>query len=382
MKGLSKFDDIRSFTDEEANGILKEISRHPMVFSIMKMVNPEIKKEDAVKFVESIDSITDFQRRFSYPGLKLIIDKTSDGLFVDGLSDLDTNGSYLFISTHRDIILDASFLNVLMIEEGMKVCEAAIGDNLVKKDIVYKLARLNRNFIVKRDAPVREMIENSRHLSEYIQFVIHKMVRSVWIAQREGRTKDGKDATNPGLLKMIVMSATKGEDVVEFLKKTKIVPLAVSYEYDPNDRFKIDELIARENDLPYMKDKNEDFQQILMGVMGNKKRIHIGVGKPLDKELDELKELRGNKLLKRLAEIIDYKISEKYKLWPSNFIAYDLLNNTKEYEHLYNKLEKKAFLRRVEKRAIQHENDEAQRTFLEIYANPVVNKRNLGISVS
>jgi|LGVF01.1.fsa_nt_gb hypothetical protein len=374
-EGLSKFDDIRPYTDEESQQIFKQISKHPAIFSIMKVMNPYLKKEEAVEYVESLKSIDDFQRKFSYPGLRLVIDKTSEGLTESGLSDLEKDESYLFISTHRDILLDTSLLSFLMLDRGMKTPEAAIGDNLIKRGLVNNLAKLNRNFIVKRDAPVREMVVNSRHLSEYIQFVIHNKKRSVWIAQREGRAKDGLDATNPGLLKMITMAASKKENIVDFLKNAKIVPLSISYEYDPNDRFKIDELIAKEQNLPYSKDRNEDFQHITTGLMGWKKRIHLVAGKPLDKELDQLEGLAGNKLLKKLAEIIDTEIILNYKLWPSNYIAYDKLNKTKEFSHLYNDADEKSFLRRIEKRAIQHDHDDAERKFLEMYANPVLSKK-------
>lgn len=377
IEGLSKFDDIRPFTDEEAQGIFKEISRHPAIFSIMKVVNPYLTKEEVTEYVESLRSVDDFQRKFSYPGLRMLIDKTSEGLTHEGIDDLDMDESYLFVSSHRDIMLDTSLLNFVMLERGMKVSEAAIGDNLVTKSFINKLAKLNRNFIVKRDAPVREMVVNSRHLSEYIQFVIHNKKRSVWIAQREGRAKDGIDATNPGLLKMITMAAGRGEDIISFLKKTRIVPLSISYEYDPNDRYKIDELIAKEQDIPYLKERNEDFQHIVTGMMGFKKRIHIAAGEPLDKDLGQLEGLSGNKLLKKLADIIDHKIISNYKLWPSNYIAFDKLKDSSEYKEFYNDFDEKSFLRRIEKRAVEHDHDDAERKFLEMYANPVISKINI-----
>jgi len=377
IEGLSKFDDIRPFTDEEAKEVFKEISTHPAIFSIMKVINPYLTKEEVTEYVESLKTIDDFQRKFSYPGLRMVVEKTSEGLTHEGIDKLDIDGSYLFISSHRDIMLDTSLLNFIMLERGMKLSEAAIGDNLVTKDFLNKLAKLNRNFIVKRNAPVREMVVNSRHLSEYIQFVLHNKKRSVWIAQREGRAKDGIDVTNPGLLKMITMSANKGEDIIDFLKKTKIVPLAISYEYDPNDRFKIDELIAKEQNIPYLKERNEDFQQIVTGMIGFKKRIHLAVGKPLDEELDALEGLSGNKLLQKLAEIIDYHIISNYKLWPTNYIAYDKLMGTSEYKDYYTDFDEKSFLRRIERRAVEHDHEDAERKFLEMYANPVISKKAL-----
>jgi len=379
MEELEKFKDIRPYTDEEAIKVFKEISSHPAIYSVMKVLNPYLNKEEVKEYIESFKSVDDFQRKFSYPGLRYIIDKTSDGLSECGLDLLDKNSAYLFVSTHRDIMLDTSLLNFLMFNHGFKLSEAAIGDNLIKRDLLNKLARLNRNFVVKRDAPVREMIVNSKKLSEYINFVINKKNRSVWIAQREGRTKNGKDATHPGLLKMLTLASEKEQSVVDYLKNLRIVPLAISYEYDPTDRLKINELIAKENNEEYLKYRNEDFQQIITGLTGSKKRIHLTASNVLGDELNVLKDYQGNKLLQKLAEIIDYKIIESYKLWPSNYIAYDILNNTNKFESEYSPAEKKSFLRRLEKRATQHSHKDASRTFLEMYANPVISKENIGL---
>ena len=373
MINLSKFDDIRPYTDQESIAIYNEICSHPAVYSVMKVMNPYLKKEEVVDMIKAFKTVDDFQRKFSYPGLKHIIDKTSDGLTYQGIDELDKDTSYLFISNHRDIMLDTSLLSLIMLEKGMKTPEAAIGDNLVTRDLLSKFSKLNRNFLVKRSASGREMLLNSKHLSEYIQFVIHNKDRSVWIAQKEGRTKDGLDETNPGLLKMLAMAAPRKGDVVDYLKKTKIVPLSISYEYDPNDRFKIDELIAKEQDTPYLKDRNEDFRQIITGMIGQKQRINIKASKPLDEELDELYDYSGNKLFQRLAEIIDSKIIGNYKLWPSNFLAYDLSNKTNKFSDKYSDINKKMFLRRIEKRAVQHKHNDAEKKFLEMYANPVEN---------
>ncbi|MCK5824114.1 MAG: 1-acyl-sn-glycerol-3-phosphate acyltransferase [Ichthyobacteriaceae bacterium] len=379
MNNLSKYDDIRPSTDEEAREIFKYLSKHPIVQSIMKLFNPTLSKEELVEYIASIKDVEDFQAKFSYLGMKYIKDITSDGLTYEGLDGLKPENGYLFISTHRDILLDAGFLNYLFYEHGLNLAEQAIGDNLISKNFISQLSKVNRNFIVKRDAPVREMVANSRHLSEYIQLTLHEKNWNVWIAQREGRTKDGLDKTNPGLLKMLTLAADRKGNMVEYLKKQKIVPMAVSYENDPNDRFKIDELIAKENAIPYAKAKDEDFQHILMGIIGKKKRMHLALGAPLDKELDELEGLAGNKLLQRLADILDKEIVRNYKLWPSNFIAYDILNKTDKYKSKYNKLEEKSFLRRLERRAVQHVHFDAERKFLEMYANPIVNKMNFNL---
>jgi hypothetical protein len=378
---LNNFDDIRPYTDQEAEVVLKKISKHPVIHSVMKIINPLLKKEEIEDYFQSFKTIDDFQRKFSYPALRHVIDKTSDGLQYEGVNSLEKDKAYTFISTHRDIMLDTSLLNFLLLGKGLKATESAIGDNLVKRKTINSLSRLNRNFIVKRSASGREMLQNSKHLSEYIQNVLHSKKRSVWIAQREGRTKDGIDQTNSGLLKMLMMAASKQDDLVDYLKGMNIVPLSISYEYDPTDRLKISELIAKENNETYLKDRNEDFQQIVTGIIGKKKRMKLVAGKVLNEELDSLRQYSGKKFVTELVKLIDLKIVDNYQLWPTNFLAYDILNNTKRFSDRYNEVEEKSFLRRIEIRAGRRIEELAEEKFLEMYANPIVNKENLGLEI-
>jgi len=233
---------------------------------------------------------------------------------------------------------------------------------------------LNRNFLVLRGLTPREMLQSSKLLSEYIgQLLLHEN-RSVWIAQREGRTKDGNDETNPGVLKMIGMGSDEA-NLMDYFKKIKIVPVSISYEYDPTDVLKMPQLMAEANNEIYIKEKNEDFMTILSGVMGQKKRIHIHVDKVLDTEIDTViaENDNSNKQVQALAQVIDDAILSNYKLWPTNYIAYDIVNKTNTYSHLYTENEKSLFERRLEMR-IDHDNPVALEGFLAMYANPVVNK--------
>jgi hypothetical protein len=218
------------------------------------------------------------------------------------------------------------------------------------------------------------MLQSSKLLSEYIKQLLLHENRSVWIAQREGRTKDGNDATNPGVLKMLGM-ASEDKNVMEYFKKIKIVPVSISYEYDPTDVLKMPQLMAEANNEIYVKEKNEDFQNILSGVLGQKKRIHIHIGKVIDSEIDTIvaNEENANKQVLALAQAIDDAILTNYKLWPTNFIAYDILHKTNQYSHLYTENEKSLFERRLEMR-IDHDNPVLLEGFLSMYSNPVVNK--------
>jgi hypothetical protein len=218
------------------------------------------------------------------------------------------------------------------------------------------------------------MLQSSKLLSEYIgQLLLHEN-RSVWIAQREGRTKDGNDATNPGVLKMIGM-ASEEKNSMDYFKKLKIVPVSISYEYDPTDALKMPQLLAEANNEIYTKEKNEDFVTLISGVMGQKKRIHIHIGEFLDEKIDVIKAEcdNSNKQIQALAQAIDDSILSTYKLWPTNYVAYDILNNTTTFSNLYTENEKSLFERRLEMR-IDHNNPLALQSFLAMYANPVVNK--------
>jgi hypothetical protein len=251
---------------------------------------------------------------------------------------------------------------------------SAIGDNLVKRDFMNTLAKLNRNFLVQRGLSPRELLQSSKLMSEYIGHLLLRENRSVWIAQREGRTKDGNDATHSGVLKMLGMGSD-GTNLMEYFKELKIVPVSISYEYDPTDALKMPQLMAEANDEVYVKDKNEDFVNLLSGIIGQKKRIHIHVGDVLDTELDLIaaENDNANKQIQALVQVIDDSILQSYKLWPTNYIAYDLLNKTNKYSDKYTEDEKSLFERRLEMK-IDVTNDFMVESFLNMYANPVVNK--------
>ena len=371
---MQKFDSIRPFYDTEVNDALSDVIQHPMMKALMNFSFPDVADEVWKKQLKRTHSIRDFQCNFIYQSVRKILEKSSEGLTTSGFEHLEKNTSYLFISNHRDILLDTTLLNATLFEHGLVMTASAIGDNLVKKSFLKILAKLNRNFLVLRGLSPREMLQSSKLLSEYIKQLLLHENRSVWIAQREGRTKDGNDATNPGVLKMLGM-ASEDKNVMEYFKKIKIVPVSISYEYDPTDVLKMPQLMAEANNEIYVKEKNEDFQNILSGVLGQKKRIHIHIGKVIDSEIDTIvaNEENANKQVLALAQAIDDAILTNYKLWPTNFIAYDILHKTNQYSHLYTENEKSLFERRLEMR-IDHDNPVLLEGFLSMYSNPVVNK--------
>ena len=371
---MQKFDAIRPFYDSEINQALHKVVNHPMMKALMNFTFPDVLDDVWKEQLLRTHSIRDFQCNFIYQSVQRVLETSSNGLTTSGFEHLEPNTSYLFISNHRDILLDTTLLNTALFEHNLTMTASAIGDNLVKMPFLNTLAKLNRNFLVQRGLTPREMLQSSKLLSEYIGHLLLHENRSVWIAQREGRTKDGKDETNPGILKMLGMGSDE-KNLMDYFKKIKIVPVSISYEYDPTDALKMPQLMAEANNEVYIKDKNEDFMTILSGAQGQKKGIHIHIGTVLDAEIEQIKasDESSNKQIVTLAGVIDDAILSNYKLWPTNYIAYDIVNKTNSFSHLYTENEKSLFERRLEMR-IDHDNPVALEGFLAMYANPVVNK--------
>lgn len=374
---MNRFDHIRPFYDAEVNQELLEARQHPMMKALMNFTFPDILDEDWKHQLSKTHSIRDFQCNFIYHAAKKVLEKSSDGLTTSGFEHLDKHTPYLFISNHRDILLDTSLLNVCLFDHQLIMTASAIGDNLIQKNFLKTLSKLNRNFVVKRNLSPRELLGQSKILSEYIRHLISHENRSVWIAQREGRTKDGNDQTHSGVLKMLSM-ANESEELMDYLGSLRIVPVSISYEYDPTDALKMPQLLAESNDEVYVKYKNEDFVNLMSGLLGQKKRIHIHVDKPLEDTCQNIKHSidNNNKQILAFCEAIDKVIIKNYKLWPTNYIAYDMLFETTEMNRFYTQEQKQLFERRLGLKI--HKNHEAYvKNFLTMYANPVVNKMKL-----
>ena len=371
---MQRFDAIRPYYDAEINKAIQKVVHHPMMKALMNFTFPDADDEVWKEQLKKTHSIRDFQCNFIYQSVQQVLKRSSDGLTTSGFEKLEKNTSYLFISNHRDIILDTSLLNASLFDHDLVMTASAIGDNLVKKAFLDVLAKLNRNFLVQRGLSPREMLQSSKLMSEYVGQLLLRENRSVWIAQREGRTKDGNDATHPGVLKMLAMGNDE-DNLMNYFKKIKIVPVSISYEYDPTDALKMPQLKAEANNEIYIKEKNEDFMTLLSGIMGQKKRIHIHVGDILDKETDTIasNHENSNKQIQALAQAIDDSILQSYHLWPTNYIALDLLNKSNEYKLFYTENEKSLFERRLEMK-IDENNPVELCAFLNMYANPVINK--------
>ncbi len=368
---LTTYDHIRPYHDNEVNEALLRDARHPMFKVLLQFTFPDKSFTEIETILKTCHSIADFQEKVIYKSVKNLLDKSAEDFTHSGFDSLSRKQSYLYLSNHRDIVLDTSLLNMTLIDNGLITTASAIGDNLVQKEFLMELSKLNRNFLVLRGQSPREMLMSSKLLSQYIK---HLLVsdRSVWVAQREGRTKDGLDKTQQGVLKMITIAKGK-VPLMEYLEALNIVGVAISYEYDPTDILKVPEIVAKQENVPYIKTANEDFNSILKGALGNKRNIHIAA-QPLPKSI--YKEIArkfesDNDRLQAFASELDKVIWKNYKLWPTNYIAYDLYHNTTKYENKYDEKELRHFERRLEVRVNTDKQMEVD-SFLLMYANPVI----------
>ncbi|TRX71821.1 1-acyl-sn-glycerol-3-phosphate acyltransferase [Carboxylicivirga sp. M1479] len=372
IKDLS-FDSIRPYNDEEIHKVFERLINEVSFLELIKFLYPNFSTEQFLKKLLSIQSIREFQTEVIYPYVKEVLRTTTKGITHSGLDQLDPNGQYLFISNHRDIVLDSAILNILMVENGFSTTEIAIGDNLLIYPWITDLVKLNKSFIVQRNLPVRQMMESTQRLSAYIRQALTQRNQSIWIAQREGRSKDGDDRTQVSLLKMLNMS---GEGSFgENFKEINIVPLSISYEYDPCDYLKAHEFQMKRDNEDYKKTQADDLKHMGAGLRGRKGRVHFGFGTPINHELKDLESMAKNDQLQGLAEIIDTQIHNNYKFYPGNFIADDLFTNHKRHVNKYTDEDKSTFLAYLDEHLsrIDGDKDFLHNTLLEMYGNPVKN---------
>ncbi|MBK3516511.1 1-acyl-sn-glycerol-3-phosphate acyltransferase [Carboxylicivirga marina] len=367
------FDSIRPYKDEEIHEVFERLINEVNFLELIKFLYPNFSTEQFLKKLLSIQSIREFQTEVIYPYVKEVLRTTTKGISHSGLDKLDPNGHYLFISNHRDIVLDSAILNILMVENGFSTTEIAIGDNLLIYPWITDLVKLNKSFIVQRNLPVRQMMESTQRLSAYIRQTLTERNQSIWIAQREGRSKDGDDRTQVSLLKMLNMSGNG--DFAKNFKEIKIVPLSISYEYDPCDYLKALEFQMKRDNPEYKKTQADDLKHMGAGLRGRKGRVHFGFGDPIDTELSGLADLSKNDQLQALAETIDNQIHNNYKFYPGNFIADDLFTNHTRHITKYTDEDKSTFLAYLDEHLSRIDGDKEflHSALLEMYANPVKN---------
>ena len=368
------FEDIRPYYDEEINPALKRIISNPVFDTMLEFLFPGQDKYQIKQTLDGIYTAMDFQVAFMHPLVYSIVAKTSKGLTCDGFEQLTPGTPYLFVANHRDIVLDSAILQVLLYDNGHPTSEITFGSNLMINQFVVDLGKVNRMFKVERAGNKIELLRNSQKLSAYLRYTItHKKI-SIWIAQRPGRTKNGNDKTEAGLLKMFNMSGIG--NFTDSLQELNIVPLVISYEYEPCCEFKVKELLETTLHGTYQKRPDEDLQSIIAGITQPKGRIHLSIGKPVNQFLNKLEENDSiNNKVTKLAEMIDAEMYRRYKLWPNNYIACDLLIGRHDYNGFYTAIEKEDFLIYMENklRGLAEERKTSKELLLKIYANPLIN---------
>lgn len=377
---LTEFIDIAPFNDEEAAAALTRLSNHPNTKWISKKIFPDQPETLLGDILRSIHTVDEFQHVVMSKAIQWVIDSSVNEFTYEGLENLTSiEGKYLAMSNHRDIILDPAFLQLILIKNNLPETQICVGDNLLKHKSVELLIRSNRMIKVIRGISARELYLSSQLLSKYIREVITSGTSSVWIAQRQGRTKDGLDTTEQGLLKMLDMSG--GEDFVKNFRELNIIPISISYQYDSCDILKARELLISRTQK-YVKGETEDLQSIIQGIVQKKGNVHIKFDKPLSEaEIHEASLCDKNDRYQYLRHILDRRIIEGYKLWNTNYMAYDIVNGGSKYASEYTPEDMTAFKAYIETLLGQVEptldKDELRDILLHIYSNPVLSKENL-----
>ena len=361
-----KYEDIEPYRGERFEKAKANLmARKEFIGAFAYMLSGDFSSvEPMVKAIErallDVHSYDDFQHKVTAGYfIPAILDKTTTGFSVSGGEKLQKDKGYLFISNHRDIILDCTLLDYALKSMNLPLCEMAVGDNLMVNQMVEDLFRMNGGIIIKRNLPMREKYLESIRISEYFVETVSEENKSIWVAQKSGRSKDGKDLTQSAIIKMLYLSKKReGYSFSELMKKCNIVPVAISYQYDPNDINKGREEVTKEhNDGKYEKKKYEDLISMVKGLRCQKGNVHVSIGDPLDGEYNSPEEV---------AEAIDRQIHLNYHLFDTNYLSYDVLEGGERFKDFYSSLDKDEFLSRF-----SHLSEDVRSFVLNTYANPV-----------
>lgn len=374
---LKKFDAIRPYEPEELPEVYDRLLAHPQFQAVMNFLMPGVSIEAIGKKMRACKTSMEFQYAFSYDFVKNVLTKTTTGFEMDA-SAVDNTGRYTFISNHRDIVMDPSSLSIFLIDAKFTTtCEIAIGDNLLSLPWVKDLVRVNKSFIVERGLPMRQMLLSSKRLADYMHFAISEKHENIWIAQREGRAKDSNDHTQEAILKMITMG---GEgSIIDRLKQMHIVPLSLSYEYDPCDYLKAAEFQLKRDVPGWRKSAQDDVHSMQTGIMGYKGHLHYHCTPCIDDYLSTLDEnMPKAELYEKIAAHIDHEIHRNYRLYPSNYVALDLLHGTQEHTGAYTTEQQQQFEQYIAGQLTKIDipnKDEAylRERLLTMYAYPAIN---------
>lgn len=375
------FSDIAPYDDSVFNEKIDSLIKDPGFLHAIKYTMPEEDIPTLIDELKKIDNGYDFQHQVMFPFLEMLAKTTTAGISLGGVKYYNPGQNYVYITNHRDIVLDASFLNLAFMRRNIPTSEVAIGNNLLVFDWINDLVRLNKSFIVKRNTGLREGLLAAKQLSAYIHYSILEKHESIWIAQREGRAKDSSDHTQESLVKMLALG---GEgSFMERLKEINLMPVSISYEFDPNDYLKAKEFLMKRRDPGFKKSQRDDLFSMETGLLQFKGRVHFQMSPRINNKLDQLGDFPDNNTAaKYVGCLIDQAIHRSYEIFPINYVAYDLLHRTERFSGKYSPEQKQEvvdyFNAQLNKVDISDVSDEEHEFMMEMmlvmYANPLKNK--------
>lgn len=377
-----EFNDIAPFDDgPDFHQHIERLVAEPQFEHAVKWVLPGVDYHEFSKKLLDCHTQQEFQHRIMLPFLANLEAKTTQGVTLTGIENYEPDKSYVLISNHRDIVLDASFLNLGMVRGGRQTCEVAIGNNLLILPWIDELVRLNKSFIVKRDNGIRGALEAAKHLSAYIHYCINEKGQSLWIAHREGRAKDSNDRTQEGLIKMLTLGGSGSP--LESIGEVRLLPVSISYEFDPNDYLKAREFLCKRRDPNFKKSEHDDLLSMETGIMQQKGRVHFALTECINPELDALPAgLNRSEACEHVCKIVDNHIHRNYRIYPINYVAHDLLSGEHRFADQYCEADVAAVNGRLATQLAKVDlpditADEMQfmrEMMLTMYANPLSNK--------
>jgi len=382
MEQHHDFEEIRCFNDSDVPAHLGALADEPHVQAALKHLVPELDMPELVSTLKSMTTIAQFQSQMVAPFVFRLAQKSCVSLELNHVEYIDPDHAGIYITNHRDIVLDSAFLNSLLLQKGYQTAEIAIGDNLLIYPWIRDLVRLNKSFIVKRDVPVRQMLEVSKRLSAYIHYTVGEKNNPVWIAQREGRSKDSSDFTQASVIKMLALGGPS-RNLLENIKALNLHPVALSYEYDPCDYLKAREFQLKRDCADYKKTQAEDLLNMSTGMLGHKGRVVFNVTPSLNPQLEKFpSQMDKNAQVKAICDCVDEALHRNMTLFEINYVAYDLRFATDKYAALYTEEQKVNALTYLNGQLAKIKLPEKDEAFLwekllTMYSNPVVNKERL-----
>ena len=379
MLDLTEFSSIRPYTDEEAVVALGKVADHPLLPHFSQKFFPEQAPDFLKVVLKNVTSVDDFQVKVMARFVAWVLQTTATGFTCSGIENISADKRFLVLSNHRDIILDPAIVQLVLHQNNIPLTEIAVGDNLISGETIEYLLRSNRMIKVVRGISARELYLSSQMLSKYIRINLTNQRSSIWLAQRQGRTKDGFDQTEQGLLKMLDMSGS--DDFQKSWEELNVIPMSISYEYEPCDILKAREIVIS-SQQKYVKAEGEDLNSILTGIQQPKGNVHLEICTPLSsEEIAEAAACDKNDRYQQIKRAVDKRVISGYRLWKTHYIAYDIVNQTDKYAEMYEQADVQKFLAYMEHQlnTVEPEldRDELKKVFLGIYANPVVSKEQL-----